>query len=140
MVIDTSAAIAILLNEPGADHLSDAILSAPVRLVSAATVVEISIVALARAGVKALDRWRAMQRELDIEVVDFTEQQSHLAALAFDRYGKGRHRAALNLGDCYSYAVARDLGEPLLFKGTDFSVTDIDVVALPGASGLHEDQ
>lgn len=140
MVIDASAAIAILLDEQEADALTSAILADPIRLLSAATLVEISIVALARGGLKALDRWRTMQRELGIEVVNFTETQSQLAALAFEQFGKGRHHAALNLGDCYTYATARDLGEPLLFKGTDFSATDIDIVALPTSHGFRDAQ
>ncbi len=129
MVIDTSAVLALLLDEPEAPELEVALAHDPVRLISAATLLEASMVIEGRLG-------DAGGRELDllihraaIEVVAFTADQLELARDAFRHFGKGRHRARLNFGDCFSYALSRSSGEPLLFKGKDFAATD--VVAVP---------
>ncbi len=79
-------------------------------------------------GMESLD---ALLDEYDAEVIAFTPKQAQIARRAFRKFGKGRHPANLNFGDCIAYALARDTGEPLLFKGTDFGQTDIDVVELP---------
>jgi ribonuclease VapC len=125
MVIDTSALVAILKREEGWERLADALASAPTRRISAATLVEAGIVVHAMYGDHG-------ERELDlllsrarIETVAFSEEQSELARSAFRRFGKGRHPAALNFGDCLSYALAATLGEPLLFVGNDFARTDV---------------
>lgn len=129
MVIDTSAMIAMLLNEPAADRLIAAVESDHTRLVSAATVVETSLVILGRygeAGDPQLDR---LLRGIGAEVVAVGEEQVVIARDAALRFGRGRHAAALNFGDCFSYALAVSRGEPLLFVGDDFAKTDVDVCA-----------
>lgn len=127
MVIDTSAVMAILTREPAADRLADAVEAHRTRLVSAATVVEASLVLLGRfgdAGDAQLDR---LLRVIGAEVVPVGEEQVSLARDAALRFGRGRHAAALNFGDCFSYALAVARGEPLLFVGDDFSKTDVEV-------------
>jgi len=127
MVLDTSALLAILLGEPSGERLLTAVEADRTRLVSAATVVEASLVLLARfgeAGEPALDR---LLRSMGAEVVAVGEEQVALARDGALRFGRGRHAAALNYGDCFSYALAVDRGEPLLFVGDDFSRTDVEV-------------
>jgi len=127
MVIDTSAIIAILMREPSADRLVAAIEGDRTRLVSAATVVEASLVVLGRygeAGDPQLDR---LLRGLRAVVVPVDEDQVVVARDAALRFGRGRHAAALNFGDCFSYALAVARGEPLLFVGDDFPKTDAEV-------------
>lgn len=128
MVIDTSAVVAILGMEPEASRLAAAIESDPNRLISAAAVVESALVIESRFGEdggRELDLLLA-KAECSIEAV--TAEQADLAREAWRRFGKGRHSAALNLGDCFSYALAKVAGEPLLFKGSDFPQTDVAVV------------
>jgi len=129
MVIDTSAMIAMLLNEPTADRLIAAVDADHTRLVSAATVVEASLVILGRygeAGDPQLDR---LLRSIGAQVVPVGEDQVVLARDAGLRFGHGRHSAALNFGDCFSYALSVARGEPLLFVGDDFAKTDVEVCA-----------
>lgn len=129
MVIDTSALIALLLAEPSADRLKTALEQDPVRLISAATVVEASLVLLRRfgdAGDAALDR---LLRGLSADVIAVDLAQTSVARDAALRYRRGHHPAALNFGDCFSYALSSVLGEPLLFVGNDFAHTDIAAVA-----------
>ena len=125
MVIDSSAALAILLGEPEDDLFAAAIEADPMRIMSAVSVLETSIVVEARKG-------PAAGRELDlllhrgrIDIVPFNAHQLELARDAYRRYGTGYHRAALNFGDCCAYALSAASGEPLLFKGRDFIHTDI---------------
>jgi ribonuclease VapC len=125
MVVDTSALVAILKREDGWERLLDALADAPIRRISAPTLVEAGIVIHAMYGDYG-------ERELDlllsrarIETVAFSEEQSEVARSAFRRFGKGRHPAGLNFGDCFSYALAATLDEPLLFVGNDFSRTDV---------------
>lgn len=129
MVIDSSALIAILRNEPERFEFLNAVLADSVRLVSAVTKLEASMVAIGRRGVDSADDLDALLRELDIRIVGFDEHHADIAREAFARYGKGRHRAGLNSGDCAAYALAIAEAEPLLFKGTDFGATDVRVVA-----------
>jgi len=130
MVVDTSALLAILQNEPERRSLNEALEAADARRISAATFVEVSIVMEARHGA-------AGQRDLDlfleraaIEIVEVDVGQAREARRAFARFGKGRHPAGLNFGDCFAYALAVRLGEPLLFKGDDFSKTDVTAFVL----------
>jgi len=130
MVLDTSALLAVLLNEPDAEAFRRAIEADPSRLLSAATLVETAIVIEARVG-------EAGGRELDllihkaaIEVVAVDAEQADLARHAYRRFGKGRHVAGLNYGDCFAYALSQSAGEALLFKGDDFSKTDVMVVSV----------
>jgi ribonuclease VapC len=125
MIIDTSALIAIVRSEPEADELVDAIEGASTRAISAASVVEASLVLIARygdSGDALLDR---LLRTLDIDIAPVTESQTALARDAALRFGRGRHPAALNFGDCFSYALAMERNEALLFVGDDFSRTDV---------------
>jgi ribonuclease VapC len=125
MVIDTSAIVAIALNEPDAKELEVRIADDPVRLISAAIVLEATIVLESRlgdAGGREFDLWLL---KIGAEIVPVDAEQADAARRAWRRYGKGRHPAALNYGDCFSYALAVTRGEPLLFKGDDFVKTDV---------------
>ncbi len=124
MVIDSSAIIAILRLEPELEQFAKAISSDPVRLLSAATMVELGIFLIARSD-SAYQEFEQLVADIEIEIVPLDEQQSRIALNAFRRYGKGRHPARLNYGDCFTYALANLTGEPLLFKGNDFSQTDV---------------
>lgn len=129
MVLDSSALMALLLREPEAGAFLTLIEHDPVRLVSTATILETSMVASGRLEGDSQTELRAMLRALQVQVVPFTEDQLEMAMSAFRRFGKGHHAAGLNFGDCFSYALAASTGEPLLFKGNDFSRTDIVAVA-----------
>jgi ribonuclease VapC len=125
MVVDSSAILAIAFDEP--DHLTylNAIDSAETRTMSAATLFECRLVALRKAGEVQERDLLELLAEMKIRVAHFDEAQAVLAADAFRRYGKGRHKAGLNFGDCFSYALAKSLSEPLLYKGGDFARTDV---------------
>ena len=125
MVIDTSALLAILLDQPERRGYNELIAASGKRLLSAASLVEAGMVLEVRGG-------EAAGRELDLflhragfEIVPLDADQAEIARTAFRRWGKGRHSAGLNFGDCLAYAAAKATGEPLLFKGEDFSKTDI---------------
>lgn len=133
MVIDTSALVAILFDEQERASFSEAIAADPRRLVSAATLLEATIVVEARRGEAAGRELDLLIHRTSMTVVAITEPQVEVARIAWRRYGRGRHPAGLNYGDCFSYALARHAGEPLLFKGDDFAQTDI--VAVPPRSG-----
>jgi ribonuclease VapC len=125
MVIDTSAVAAILFDEPEAAALEGKIADDPVRLMSAATLVEATLVVEARlgdAGGREFDLW-LHRAAIDIIAVD--ADQADLARRAWRRFGRGRHPAGLNYGDCFSYALAATRDEPLLCKGDDFAKTDV---------------
>lgn len=125
MVIDTSAIAAIFFNEPDALRYRERIADDPVRLISAATLVEAGLVIEGRfgeAGGAELDLWL---HKAEVEIVAVSAEHADQARRAWRRYGKGRHPAGLNYGDCFSYALAALTGEPLLFKGEDFAQTDI---------------
>jgi ribonuclease VapC len=124
MVIDSSALLAIVLGEPERRRFIEAITAADVRLVAASTMFEASMVALSRTETRLRDLRNFCARG-ELETVPFGPEHLDLAIDAFRRYGKGRHPASLNFGDCFSYALAKATGEPLLFKGDDFSQTDI---------------
>jgi ribonuclease VapC len=128
MVIDTSALVAILQREPERRPFVEAIEAADARLMSVATFVEISIVVEARHGAEGLRDLDHFISRASIELVAVDAEQGNLARHAFSRFGKGRHRAGLNYGDCFSYALAVATGEPLLFKGEDFVHTDVGQV------------
>jgi ribonuclease VapC len=125
VVIDTSAVVAIFLNEPERHLFLAWIAAADIRLISAATVVEAGIVLEARLGEAAAREFELFLHHAQLEIVPVDAAQSDAARAAWRRYGKGRHPAGLNLGDCFAYALARVTGEPLLAKGGDFSQTDI---------------
>jgi ribonuclease VapC len=128
VVLDTSALLAILLHEPDHDSFSELLAAAEDPLISAATLLEASIVMQSKtggAGVIVLDELLAA---VSVRCIAVDHAQVLIARDAYARYGKGRAPAALNFGDCFAYALARDQGRPLLFKGDDFSQTDIDRV------------
>ncbi len=125
MVIDTSAVVAILLREPEADRFSRALADAPIRLLSAVTRVELSCVIEGRKGDAGRADLEEMLQTVGFEVVSVTAWHAEVAIGAFRRYGKGKHRAGLNIGDCFSYALAIAMDHELLFKGDDFIHTDI---------------
>jgi ribonuclease VapC len=124
MVVATSALVAILLQEDDAQVYADAIAAAAATALSAASYVEVAIISLSR-GVRGRAELEAMLADAAIDIVPVTPDQARLAAVAYERYGKGRHAAALNFGDCFAYALAKSRGEALLFKGIDFGLTDV---------------
>ena len=125
MVIDTSAILAMLLHEPEWRAIALAIEADPVRLISAASIFEASVVASSRLGKDGLDELDLLLGKLTVEMSPFGVPDLQCAREAYFKYGKGRHPAALNFGDCFSYALATLRGEPLLFKGNYFSQTDL---------------
>ena len=130
MVLDTSALLAVLLNEPGAEPLRRAIEADRVRLLSAANLVETAIVIEARVGEAGGRELDLLVHKAGIDVVAVDAAQADLARHAYREFGKGRHIAGLNYGDCFAYALSQSSGEPLLFKGDDFSKTDVVAVTL----------
>lgn len=125
-VLDTSAVAAVVLGEPDAEALLSVMLdSAGDLLISAATRVEAGIVVEARHGPEAQADLRTLLDRLDVTVAPVDAEQAHAALGAWRRFGKGRHPAALNLGDCFAYALATVSAAPLLFKGDDFRQTDV---------------
>ncbi len=125
MVIDTSALLAILLGESECRTFNRYIEDDPVRLLSAASRIEASVVIESRKGNDGRDDLERFINAAAIEIVAVTAEQAEVACDAFRRYGKGRHPANLNFGDVFAYALAKTTGEPLLFKGSDFSQTDL---------------
>ena len=131
MGIDTSTLIALLLDEPETSDFVPPIAAAQSRPISASSYLEIAMVMIARFGPASLDRLDRLLDDLSVEVRSFTREQADLAAGAYRQFGRGSgHKAGLNFGDCFSYALAKLLGQPLLFKGDDFVHTDL-VPALP---------
>ena len=125
MVIDTSAVMAIALDEPEAPVFERLIADAPQRLMSPANVLETAMVIetrLGESGGAELDLWL---HRAGVEIVPLDARQADIARRAWRRFGKGRHPAGLNFGDCFAYALAAARQEPLLFKGNDFSKTDL---------------
>jgi ribonuclease VapC len=126
MVIDSSALIALLLAEAETVGFVAAIAAASTRVVSAPTYVETAIVIVARLGLEAKEQLDRLLSELAIEVAPFTRDQANLAVAAYRQFGRGSgHAAGLNFGDCFTYALAKLRGEPVLFKGNDFARTDL---------------
>jgi ribonuclease VapC len=128
VVIDTSAVIAILRMESEAARLAEAIEADASRLMSAATLVETGLVIESRYGAAGGRELDVLIAKAALSIEPVTAEQADVAREAWRRYGKGRHSAALNFGDCFSYALAKATGEPLLFKGSDFTQTDVSIV------------
>ena len=126
MVVGTSALLAILLHEPGHEAFSELLADAEDPLISAATLLEASIVMHAKTGDDGVAVLDELLAAASVRCVAVDRTQALVARHAYVRYGKGRSSAALNYGDCFAYALARLQGRPLLFKGDDFSATDID--------------
>lgn len=129
MVIDTSAAVAIILDEPEHDSFARMVADADVRMMSAASVLETYMVLESRSGEAAGREFELFLVQADVQVMSVDREQVEAARSGRRKYGKGRHRAALNFGDCFAYALAKTSGEPLLAKGIDFSQTDIPMCA-----------
>jgi ribonuclease VapC len=125
MIIDTSALVGILDQEPEAERLARAIATAPERMLSAANLVETGIVMQVRRGDEATRDLDLLLAKFKIDVVPVSVEQAALARKAFRRFGRGRHPARLNFGDCFAYALAKDSAAPLLFKGNHFAQTHI---------------
>jgi ribonuclease VapC len=131
MVIDTSAIIAILFGEPEAATFAEAIERDAVRLISAASVLEAAIVVESELGDSGARELDLLLYQAGITITPFSLEHLAAARHAYRVFGKGRHAAALNFGDCFSYALSKSTGEPLLFKGEDFPRTDIARCLLP---------
>jgi len=131
MVLDSSAVLAILFDETERGAFTQAIERDPRRLMSAGNVLESALVAEARKGEPAGRELDLLLHRADIQVVPVDGDQVEFARVAWRRFGKGRHPAGLNFGDCFAYALAASSGEPLLFKGDDFRQTDITAVESP---------
>ncbi len=125
MVLDTSAVIALLFEENDAPRLRSVLFATPLRKIGAPTLVEAGMVMGGRNVVGYPAFLDGFVENMELDVLPFTRDHAVVARAAFDRFGKGRHPAALNFGDCMSYAVAKIENEPLLFKGNDFAQTDI---------------
>lgn len=125
MIVDTSAILAILLSEPEADRFTECLLAAENCAISAVSFVEASIIAESKGGDGSVRQLDALLRRTGISIQPVTEEHALVARQAFSDFGKGRHPAGLNLGDCFSYALAKASAEPLLFKGNDFRETDV---------------
>jgi ribonuclease VapC len=129
MIVDTSALIAIAWDEPERTRFEDAIEADSVRLISAASVLEGVIVMMRRVGraaaSEAVARFHELLDQLGLEIEPVTASQVRTAEAAYLSFGKGLHPAGLNFGDCFAYALAKETGEPLLFKGDDFAQTDL---------------
>ena len=125
MILDTSAVSAIFFGEPDGEHYMQMIYDADRCRISAANFVELCLVIEGQLGPEAGRQLDMFFRRAEIVIEAVTVEQAHLARQAFLDFGKGRHPAQLNFGDCFAYALAKAMGEPLLFKGLDFSKTDI---------------
>ena len=128
MVIDTSALAAIFFREPERERFRDAITVAHRRLISAATLLEAGMVIEGRRGSGAGREFDLFVLRSNFQIVSVDAEQAELARSAWRKYGKARHPAGLNFGDCFAYALAKTTGEPLLAKGDDFAQTDIQVL------------
>lgn len=128
MVIDTSALIAILFGEPEAEIFARVIADDPKKIISAFNALETGIVVEARKGEAGGREFDLLMHRAHIEIVAMNADQVELARTAWRVYGKGNHPASLNIGDCCAYALSKYSGEPLLFKGDDFSKTDVKTI------------
>lgn len=132
MIVDTSAIVAMLRTESDADAFSRALHDAPVARLSAASYLELSVVIDGQGDPVLSGALDEVLSGYGIVIESLTESQARIARAAYQRFGKGSgHPARLNMGDCFAYALARELGEPLLFKGDDFKRTDIEIVIEP---------
>lgn len=128
IVVDSSALVAILLKEPEAPEFEDIITSGEQCVISAVNVHETATVMRLRHGAAAVEQFWQFLADVEIEIIPFDEAQVRAAAVAFDRYGKGiNSKARLNLSDCAAYALAKTMDAPLLFKGNDFTQTDLQL-------------
>ncbi len=125
MIIDTSAILAVLFQEPEAAAMTAAMVEAPERTMAAPNFLEASMLLQARKGDEGVKSLDVLIARLRIDIAPFDEDMAHIARAAFKTYGKGRHEASLNFGDCIAFALAQSTGRSLLFKGRDFSQTNV---------------
>ena len=125
MIVDTSALVAILYGEPEGPDFIQSLRESNVRRISVANLLELHMVVEGQLGPDAAREADRFLERADITVEPVTLEQGRIARQAFLDYGKGRHKAGLNFGDCFAYALAKSTGEPLLFKGYDFARTDL---------------
>ena len=125
VIVDSSAILAIVFQEPGAEQIATAIVNARRRAISAVNWLETMMVAESRYGPESADDALLIIEQLEIRVLSVDAEQMHEARAAWQRFGKGRHPAGLNLGDCCAYAASVTEGAPLLFAGKDFKKTDV---------------
>lgn len=141
MIVDTSAILAILFGEPDAQRYAAALQAPPRRRMSVANALEATIVAERRGGAPAGDNLERFIERFGIQLEPVTTDQLAAARRAWRRFGKGNHPAALNFGDCFAYALAEATGEPLLFKGGDFALTDVAAALAPEeGAGIEQPQ
>lgn len=126
MILDSSAVVAVVQEEPDRGEIEQKMRAAAVVAIGAPTLVETAMVVVRTSGESGEEAISRLREELALIVVPFDEAHAGVAAVAFDRFGKGRHPAALNYGDCMTYATAHLAGRPLLFKGNDFARTDLE--------------
>ena len=126
MIVDTSAVLAILFEEPDAEHYRSAIAGAERCLMSVVNFLESTVVFEGRIGSAGGHELDLLIEEAPIQLEAVTAEHAQTARRAWRQFGKGNHPAALNFGDCFAYALAKETGEPLLFKGRDFTLTDIE--------------
>jgi len=126
LIIDSSAILAIVLLEPDEPKMLSAVMAATAIRMSAANWLETSIIVDSRQNRKVAAKFDAIITDLNIEIAAVSKDQAVIARDAYRRFGRGRHPAKLNYGDCFAYALALTTGEPLLFKGNDFSQTDVE--------------
>jgi ribonuclease VapC len=126
VIVDSSTIIAILRNEPDAAAIADALQQAPILRISAVTFVEAAVVADNDRNPLLSRRFDNLIRDTQMLVEPISARQAEIARQAYRDFGKGHHKAGLNLGDCFAYALAKEMDEPLLFKGNDFSRTDLE--------------
>lgn len=128
MVVDSSVLIAILLAEPEVEYYADLLVDTVEIYISAVSIVESAMVIEYKKGEQGAEQFDELLKTIAPTILAFDAEQADLARIAWRQYGKGRHPAKLNFGDCCSYAAAKHLDKPLLFKGNDFSKTDIKMV------------
>jgi ribonuclease VapC len=129
VIVDSSVVIAVLRDEPDADAIGEALQKAPVCRMSAVSYVESAVVVDSNRNPVLSRRFDDLLRGVRMRVEPVTLKQAELARQAYRDFGKGRHRAGFNLGDCFAYALAKETDEPLMFKGHDFSETDVEVAS-----------
>ena len=127
MIIDTSALVAILEQKPEAERIARTLVATSERMLSAANLLEVGIVMQVRRGDDGARDLDLLLAKLKVEIIPFTARQTDIARKAFRHYGRGRHAAGLNFGDCFAYALAKDQSAALLFKGDDLAQTDVMV-------------
>jgi ribonuclease VapC len=130
MIVDSSAIIAVLRNEPDAAAISAALQQAPICRMSAVTYVEAAVVTDSNRNPVLSRRFDDLLRDVKMHVESVSLEHARIARQTYRDFGKGRHKAGLNFGDCFAYALAKDFDEPLLFKGDDFRHTDVEAVEI----------